>query len=50
MYGRLGNERHPEELNALACTECGQCEEKCPQNLHIIEQLKESHAALGEKS
>jgi len=34
--------------NAEACVECGECEEKCPQNIPVIEQLKESHAALSE--
>ncbi len=34
--------------NAEACVECGECEEKCPQDIPIIEQLKESHSALGE--
>ena len=34
--------------NAEACVECGECEEKCPQDIPIIERLKESHAALGE--
>ncbi len=42
LYGRLG------EANAEACVECGECEEKCPQDISIIEQLKESHAALSE--
>ncbi len=41
MYRKL-------DINAETCVECGECEEKCPQNIPIIEQLKESHAALGE--
>ncbi|MGC9318896.1 MAG: 4Fe-4S dicluster domain-containing protein, partial [Armatimonadota bacterium] len=41
LYARLG------ERNAEACIECHQCEEKCPQNLPIVEQLKESHEALS---
>jgi predicted aldo/keto reductase-like oxidoreductase len=47
-YRSLGDEHHPEQLPATACVECGQCEEKCPQNLSIIEQLKETHRTLGE--
>lgn len=38
-----------ENLQAGACVECGQCEPKCPQNIPIIEQLKETHRVLGEK-
>jgi predicted aldo/keto reductase-like oxidoreductase len=30
------------------CTECGECGPKCPQDIPIIEQLKEAAAALGE--
>ena len=33
-------------VDAAKCTECGQCEEKCPQKLKIIEQLKETHEIL----
>lgn len=33
---------------AEACVQCGECEPKCPQNIPIIEQLKETHAVLGE--
>jgi predicted aldo/keto reductase-like oxidoreductase len=40
--------RHANNLNAAACQECGQCEPKCPQKIPIIEQLKETHRALGE--
>ncbi|UCE26990.1 MAG: aldo/keto reductase [Candidatus Coatesbacteria bacterium] len=34
---------------ADACTECGECEPKCPQGIPIIEQLKEAAGALGEE-
>ena len=29
------------------CTECGECETKCPQKLPVIKQLKETHKTLG---
>ena len=29
------------------CTECGACEAKCPQNIPIIEQLRQTDAALA---
>jgi hypothetical protein len=32
--------------DAGQCSECGACEEKCPQKLKIIEQLKETHEIL----
>ncbi len=35
------------KADATNCTECGQCEEACPQNLQIIEGLKQAHALLG---
>lgn len=45
QYRGFGDEGNK---NAAACVECGQCEPKCPQKIPIIEQLKETHAALGE--
>jgi predicted aldo/keto reductase-like oxidoreductase len=44
-YARLSSGE--DITDASACVECGQCEEKCPQKIAIIEQLKESHRALG---
>jgi predicted aldo/keto reductase-like oxidoreductase len=32
---------------ADACTECRECEEKCPQHISIPEQLAEAHEALS---
>ncbi len=34
------------EHKADKCIECGECEEKCPQEINIIEQLKETHRLL----
>ncbi|MBS3733406.1 MAG: aldo/keto reductase [Phycisphaerae bacterium] len=40
---KLGNQ-------ADACIACGQCEDKCPQNIPIRKQLKEAHEALTKAS
>ena len=34
------------EKNVEDCTECGECEEKCPYELPIIEMLKKKHRLL----
>jgi uncharacterized protein len=38
----------PAEQRASNCTQCGQCEELCPQHLRVGELLKEVHTALAE--
>jgi predicted aldo/keto reductase-like oxidoreductase len=45
-YADIGNIWTPGK-NASFCTECGECEPKCPQKLAIREQLRETHKALG---
>lgn len=37
-----------EEARASKCTECGKCEEACPQNIPIREELKEVVKVFGE--
>lgn len=37
----------PEGSRADACVECGACEAICPQNLTIIDYLKDAHLYLG---
>jgi predicted aldo/keto reductase-like oxidoreductase len=34
------------EADASQCSECGQCEEVCPQQIEIIEKLKDAHEHL----
>ena len=51
LYKRLGRRKKDDgtilEAWAEACIECGKCEPKCPQNIPIRAQLKETAAALG---
>ncbi len=37
------------ENQASSCVECGECEEKCPQNIQIMNNLKKVHTLLGGK-
>jgi hypothetical protein len=46
-YGNLRKTAPKNGMAADACTECAECEEKCPQNIPIREQLKEAHQALA---
>jgi predicted aldo/keto reductase-like oxidoreductase len=51
-YAREGYESFPDARwvggkQADECIECGECEEKCPQNIEIRAQLKAAHAALA---
>ena len=36
-----------EAKDSTQCVECGACEQVCPQNLDIIEHLKEAHRVLS---
>jgi predicted aldo/keto reductase-like oxidoreductase len=59
VYGLWGSARGPymksvngdpeKRWDAELCVECGACEEKCPQNIPIREQLKEAHEGLTKK-
>ncbi|HEY1406388.1 MAG TPA: 4Fe-4S dicluster domain-containing protein, partial [Spirochaetota bacterium] len=38
----------PENARANKCVECGVCETKCPQGIHISKLMRKVHATLGE--
>lgn len=40
----------PAHHRADNCVECGECEEKCPQQIEIIENLKQAHGLLYKES
>lgn len=47
QYQNIGSGDKDERKQADACAECGECEEKCPQKIKIMEKLKEAHKVLG---
>lgn len=49
-YRAIGKRPWAKGKQADACTECGTCEPKCPQNIKIREQLKAAHAMLSDES
>lgn len=54
MYDNHGTSRYfyrqlPEDQQADKCTQCRECEEKCPQDFEIPESLEKAHAWLGPK-
>jgi predicted aldo/keto reductase-like oxidoreductase len=46
-YAKFPDQRWTGGKQADECIECGECEEKCPQNIQIRDQLKAAHAALS---
>jgi predicted aldo/keto reductase-like oxidoreductase len=46
-YQNIGKYEWTPGKSASACTECGECEKKCPQKIKIRAQLKETHAELA---
>lgn len=45
-YAGYGKQPWLPKLKADACSECGACEQKCPQKIKIRQQLKEAHRVL----
>jgi predicted aldo/keto reductase-like oxidoreductase len=46
-YSLIGKTPWAPGKDATACEECGDCLEKCPQNIEIIDQLKKAHEVLS---
>jgi predicted aldo/keto reductase-like oxidoreductase len=47
MYSMIGKVPWAAGKDASGCEECGECLEKCPQGIEIIEQLAKAHAYLA---
>ncbi len=45
QYDLIGN--YDNKSMADQCSECGECEEKCPQNIEIIDMLNKAHKTLS---
>jgi predicted aldo/keto reductase-like oxidoreductase len=43
------NEMLSPEQKASQCTACGECEERCPQHIPIIEEWKKAHDRLAQE-
>jgi len=46
-YAMIGKVSWKNYKDASACTECGECEKKCPQSIPVRKQLKETHKTLA---
>ncbi len=49
-YDRIGKDPWYPGKPASACTECGECEDKCPQDISIVERLAECRKLFEEKN
>jgi predicted aldo/keto reductase-like oxidoreductase len=49
FYNLIGKVPFIPGKNTTSCIECGDCEEKCPQGIPIIEKIKEAHEILADK-
>jgi len=47
-YDKIGTAEKDERRKADACQECGECEEKCPQKIDIMQRLKHVDEVMRE--